>query len=819
MSELAYGVIPFDPVLMILATAAWLGIAAFVGAPLWLCSALAIAELWLYGTPMPLLAVATLVAVVLNLPMLRAMIISKPIMTVMQKMKIMPVISDTERIALEAGSAWVDGELFSGKPNFARIRAEKYPELSAEEKAFLAGPVEQLCQMTSDWEVFTNHDLPERVWDFIKKERFFGMIIAKEYGGHGFSAICHSEVVQKLTSRSIPLAVTVMVPNSLGPGELISHYGTKHQKDYYLPRLARGEEIPCFALTEPNAGSDAGSITSSGEVFKGQDGKLYIKLNWDKRYITLAAISSLIGLAVKLYDPNELLGKGKDIGITCVLVPASVSGVVLGKRHNPMGVPFYNCPTLGKDVVVSVDQIIGGAEGAGQGWRMLMESLAAGRSISLPAQSLGTSKLATRAASAYSGIREQFGISINKFEGVEERLAHMYGLNYMMEATRKFTAGAVDSGIKPAVVSAIAKCYMTELSRQVIIDGMDVLGGAGISRGPHNLLANAYIGAPIGITVEGANILTRSMIIFGQGAIRCHPYAYREFRAVAANDHREFDSAFFGHVGFVIQNAVRTVVHTLTRGHLASVPSGKMAPYYRKLAWSSSIFALMSDMAMGTLGGKLKFKEALTGRYSDALAWMYIVSATLRRWEAEGSKSEHLPFIHWGMNHAFSEVQKAFEAIFANFDVPVLGWIMKGPIAFFMRLNRLSGLPSDVQGFRMVQAMSKPGAVRDSMTEGIYIPQSGEEALHIYDGAFNATHEAAMAFKKIRAAVVAKQLPKKLGPKVVIKMALDQQIITAEEANIIEQAVFLKNRAVQVDSFKVGEFVTGHMESSLKRHG
>jgi acyl-CoA dehydrogenase len=794
-------------------------IVGFNGAPFIVWGVLVLGSAWGFGAPSFVLGLLAAVVAIGSIRPLRAQLVSRPVMKLLKAMKLMPAISETEKIALEAGSTWVDGELFSGKPNFDRIRNEKMPSLSAEEQKFLNGPVEQLCSMVTDWEIFTHHDLPDRVWAYLKKERFFGMIVPKEYGGHGFSAICHSEVVQKLTSRSVPLAVTVMVPNSLGPAELILHYGTDAQKNYYLPRLARGEEIPCFALTESGAGSDAGSMTSSGEIFKAADGKIYMKLNWEKRYITLAAVSSLIGLAVKLRDPSNLLGKGTDLGITCVLVPANTSGVVLGKRHNPMGVPFYNCPTSGHEVVLSIDQIIGGAAGAGNGWRMLMECLAAGRAISLPAQSLGTAKLTARAASAYSAIREQFGVSINKFEGVEERLARVVGLTYLMDSTRRFTAGAVDSGLKPAVISAIAKCYMTELSRTVINDGMDILGGAGISRGPRNLLANPYIGIPIGITVEGANILTRSMIIFGQGAIRCHPFAYREFQAVESGNVHEFDSAFWGHIGFVVRNFCRSSLLSVTRGRLAAAPFGKTRRYYQKLAWSSASFALMSDMAMGTLAGSLKFKEKLTGRYADALAWMYLATATLRRFEADGSKAEHLPYLHWSMNYCFAEIQKAFDGIFRNFDVPVIGTILRWPIAFWSSLNRFAHEPSDRQAHALIRSVVQPTAFRNDLTAGIFVPHSGDDVLRLYEGAFEAIHEASVAYKKVRAAIASKKLPKKLAPKVAVKMALDQGIITKDEANIIDQAAALRTKAIQVDSFKLDDFQTGHLESSQRKTG
>ncbi|TAJ80271.1 acyl-CoA dehydrogenase, partial [bacterium] len=556
-----------------------------------------------------------------------------------------------------------------------------YGKLSADEQSFLDNQVETLCGMMTDWELFQEFDLRPELWDYLKHEKFFGLVIPKAHGGLGFSALANSEIIAKIASRSSALAVTVMVPNSLGPGELITHYGTAQQKSHYLPRLADGRELPCFALTEPGAGSDAGSMVSSGTVFRAADGKLYVRLNWNKRYITLAAISTLLGLAVKLKDPENLLGKGTELGITCVLVPTDRKGVEISRRHNPMGVPFFNSPIEGKDVVISVDQIIGGAEGAGRGWQMLMECLAVGRSISLPALATGGAKLLLRVVGSYAATRKQFGLALEKFEGVDEPLARIAGLTYLLEASRIFTVGAVDSGIKPAVVSAIAKYNSTEIGRVLINDAMDVMAGSGISRGPRNLVANIYIGTPIGITVEGANILTRSMIIFGQGAIRCHPFAYAEVKALQGGDVKAFDRAFWGHVGFVLRNSARALLLSLSRGYLASVPSGPMRPYYRKLAWASASFSFMADIALASYGGALKLKEHITGRYADVLSWMYLATAVIQRFEAEGRIAEHRAFAEWSLQYAMTRIQIAFEGIYQNIEIPFFGWAFRGPIA------------------------------------------------------------------------------------------------------------------------------------------
>ncbi len=657
-------------------------ILGYAGAPLWLWTIAGVAALYGLGAPAWLWIVFGVLALVMNLPPLRKLLFTGVVMKVLNALHFLPTISPTEQTAIEAGNVWVEGELFSGKPDYQRILNQPYPELTEDEQAFLDGPVEELCRVTRDWEVFQRKALPAEAWEIMKRERFLGMIIPKQYGGLEFSPLANSAVVQKLSSRCGPLATTVMVPNSLGPAELLIHYGTQAQRDHYLPRLATGEEIPAFALTEPQAGSDAGAISSSGVVFREDDGELYVRLNWKKRYITLAAISTILGLAFKLRDPENLLGKGEYPGITCALIPTDLKGVVLGMRHNPMGVPFYNCPTEGHDVIVPVDAIIGGAEGAGQGWRMLMESLAAGRGISLPASAAGGSKGVFRVASAHAKVRKQFGLPIGLFEGIEEPLAEIGGFNYTMEAARKYTCGALAQGVAPAVVTAIAKYNFTELQRRIVNHGMDILGGNAISWGPRNLLASAYMNTPIGITVEGANILTRTLMIFGQGAIRCHPYIYDEIQGLMQQDLGRFDGAFTSHIGHTVRNAFRALLLTLTRGRLASSPvGGPSAKYWRKLSWASASFAFLADVALIGLGGNLKRKEKITGRFADIFSWLYLCAATLRRFEAEGRRKEDLPYFEWAMQYGFGEMQKAFDGLFKNFDVPVLGLIFKGPIA------------------------------------------------------------------------------------------------------------------------------------------
>jgi acyl-CoA dehydrogenase len=792
--------------------AVWTGIVlallvfGFTGAPLWLWAAAGFIALAGLGAPVWLITVYLVLAIIFNLKPIRSTLLSGPIMKVLDALKILPAISETEQTAIDAGTVWVEGELFSGKPNLKRLKDEKYPELTKEEREFLEGPVEELCAMVSDWEIFQNKDFDDRTWKFLKEKGFFGLIIPEKYGGYGFSANAHSAIVAKLASRCGPLATTVMVPNSLGPAELLMHYGTEEQKNHYLPRLATGEEMPCFALTEPNAGSDAGGMESTGVVFRADDGKLYLKLNWDKRYITLAAISTVIGLAFKMRDPDNLLGKGEFPGITAALVPSVTDGVELGLRHDPLGVPFYNCPTRGKDVVVSVDAIIGGVDGAGNGWRMLMESLAVGRGISLPAQAIGGAKTATRAVGAYAAIRKQFGLNIGKFEGIEEPMARIGGYTYLMDAARGYICGALDDGAKPAVVTAIAKYNFTELGREIINDSMDIVGGAGISRGPRNLFAHSYIAMPIAITVEGANILTRTLMIFGQGAIRSHPHALKEINALMNKDVKAFDDAFWKHIGHVVQNSIRSLLLSVTRGRLSGSPvGGPAAKYYRKLAWASASFAFMSDIALGSYGGALKMKEKLAGRYADILSWMFLATATLRRYDAEGQNSEDRDYFEWAMQHAFYRIQTAFDEIYSEIRVPGLSWLFRGPIGLWSRINRIGKKPSDDLGQKVAQAMQTRGEQRDRITKDIFIPKDKNEALGRYEFAMEAIESSFPVYKKLYKATKSGEIKK---AKVLKQLgeALEKGVITNEEATIVKKTEEARFDAILVDEFTLDEY-------------
>jgi len=782
-------------------------VTGYLGLPLivWAVAVLALAYFW--GASVVVLGVLLAGFLLFLIKPLRAATMSNLVLNIFKKLGFLPKISETERVALDAGVTWVEKDLFSGKPDFNKLMSESYPDLTAEEKAFMQGPVEKLCEMIDAWKTWKNRDIEAQVWDYIKRERFLGMIIPKEYGGLGFSALAHSEVIMKLSSRSLPVTIQVMVPNSLGPAELLVHYGTKEQKDYYLPRLARGEEMPCFGLTEPLAGSDAGSITSSGELFRGPDGKLMIKLNWNKRWITLAAISSVIGLAFRLRDPQNLLGRGEDVGITCGLIPANTPGVVLGRRHDPLTIPFYNCPTQGKDVIVPLDAVVGGVEGCGKGWGMLTECLAAGRGISLPAQATGGSKLAARVCSAHGVVRKQFGFSIGQFEGIEEPMARIAASTYALEAMRRYTVGALDKGIKPSTITAMQKYYSTEMGRKVINDAMDIMGGAGISLGPRNLLGEMYVATPIGITVEGANIMTRTLIIFGQGAMRSHPYAYLEVKAVETNDLKLFDEAFWGHVGHIINNLFRSIVLSLTRGYVAGAPDvhPEMKIYFRRLQWASSTFAILADVAMGSLGGQLRAKQKITGRFADIMAYMFMATSVLRRFEAEGRQEDDLPLVHFNLKFFMSEIQKAFDGIFDNLKVPGLRWFIKGWIGAWSRINSIGSLASDGWSHHISDRLLYDDGVRNRLTDGIFIPRKETEQLARLEKARKVTIQADSAEKKIRKAIRDKVLPKKKAH-LLVDEALAKSVITAEEARLLKESDQIRYDAILVDDFSEQEY-------------
>ncbi|WP_217618484.1 acyl-CoA dehydrogenase [Achromobacter sp. GbtcB20] len=763
----------------------------------------------MYAVIVALVVIALLAAVLLGVRPIRRALLSAPIFNLYRK--VLPQMSDTERDALEAGTVWWEGELFRGRPDWSRLLAYPRPQLTDEERRFLDNQAETACRMVNDWHVTQERfDLPAGVWNYLKTEGFLGMIIPKQYGGLAFSAYAHSEIVTKLSTRSSALAVSVMVPNSLGPAELLLHYGTEEQKNHYLPRLARGEEVPAFALTSPWAGSDAAAIPDSGIVCKGEwQGREVIgmRVTWDKRYITLAPVCTLLGLAFRLYDPDGLLGGKKDLGITCALVPHDHPGVDTGRRHFPLNAMFMNGPTRGADVFMPLDFIIGGPAMAGQGWRMLMECLAAGRSISLPSSNTGMSKLTARAVGGYARVRSQFRMPVGKFEGVEEALARIGGHTYMMDAARTMTAGAVDLGEKPSVVSAIVKYHVTERARQVVNDGMDVIGGKGICLGPSNFLGRAYQQIPIGITVEGANILTRSLIIFGQGAIRCHPYVLAEMQAAQSPDRKrgldDFDAAFWGHAGFVVRNTFRALGTSLTGARFAAVNadvSPAMKRYYQLLGRYSAAFAMLADTSMLVLGGSLKRRERLSARLGDVLSQMYLISATLKRFEDEGRQAADAPLAHWSIQDALCKLQDAFDGVLDNFPNRAVAWIIRR-IVFPWGHRQIP--PSDQLGQDVARLLISPSATRDRLTAGCHLPATADEPVGAIEQALAATLDAEPIEAKIR------ELEKRGvldgNPQANVRDIADAAVaiggITAEEYAVVKRRNRLRDTVVKVDDF------------------
>ena len=754
---------------------------------------------------MALWVVFALGALLLNPSPVRLAVMSAPLLALFRR--ILPHVSQTEQEALDAGTVWWDGDLFSGNPDWNKLLAFPKPTLTAGEKAFVEGPVEEVCAMLNDWQITHElHDLPPNVWQFIKDQGFLGMIIPKQFGGLGFSALAHSEVVTKLTSRSGTAAVSVMVPNSLGPAELLLHYGTDEQKNYYLPRLAKGLEMPCFALTSPEAGSDAGGIPDFGVVcraeWEGKPGVLGIRLTWEKRYITLGPIATLLGLAFRLYDPDHILGQHDDVGITLALIPTKTPGVQIGRRHLPLNAVFMNGPNCGKDVFIPMDYVIGGVDYVGQGWKMLMNCLAAGRSISLPGNGTGMAKLCALTTGAYGRVRTQFKMSVGNFEGVEEAIARIGGHTYLMEAARVMTAGAIDLGEKPSVVSAIVKYHLTELARIVMNDAMDVHGGKGICMGPSNYLARGYQSVPIAITVEGANILTRSMIIFGQGAIRGHPYVLKEIAATRETaQHKalaDFDTAFFGHVAFVVSNFARTAWMGLTRAVFVAAPGDAHTHrYYQQLTRLSSAFALMSDAAMFVLGGSLKRRERLSARLGDVLSWLYLASAVLKRYEDSGRPADDLPLLHWAMQDALHKIEQAFHGLFDNLPNRFVAGAMRYVIFAY---GREFDPPRDQLGHAVVQTLLAPGPARDRLTAGVFIPKTEDEPVGALEAALRAVVAAEAVEAKIRGAAKAGTIGGRFADDLA-QQAVMHGVITEAESGMLDRAHALRRKVIMVDDF------------------
>ncbi len=748
----------------------------------------------------------------LNLRWLRKALITRPFMKAYRRL--LPSMSQTEREALEAGTVWWDGELFTGAPQWSKLLDARAPQLSPEEQAFLDGPCEELCRMLDDWNITHERgDLPPHVWEYIKARGFFAMIIPKRYGGLEFSAFAHSCVLTKIASRSATASSTIAVPNSLGPAELLNHYGTEEQKEHYLPRLARGEEVPCFALTGPRAGSDAASIPDTGVVCRGQwQGRdvLGMRLNFSKRYITLAPIATVIGLAFRLFDPQQLLGGETDLGITCALIPRETSGISIGRRHFPSNIPFQNGPVLGRDVFVPLDFIIGGPKMIGAGWRMLVEQLSVGRCISLPSNATGGAKAGVWASGAYARIRRQFNMPVGRFEGVESVLARMAGLTYTMDAARSVTAGAIDGGEKPSVPSAMLKYHVTEMGRQVANDAMDVHGGKGICLGPKNYLGRSYQAVPVTITVEGANILTRSLIIFGQGAVRCHPFVLREMNAARNPDHaqglEEFDRALFGHIGFTISNAVRSLIMALTHARFTRSPvSGPTARYYQHIVRFSASFAFTVDVAMLTLGGYLKKKENLSARLGDVLSAMYLASMVLKHHENQGHPEEDLPIVEWACRNLLYHAQEQLHGFLRNFPNRMLAGLMRTIV--FPRGRHYSA-PSDRLGRQVAERLTQPSQSRRRLGQYIYTTVEPGNPLGLLEEALELALVMEPLEKRIRVEGVKAGRVSALDLPGQVEQALAAGIISAAEAEALRAFDAKVMNLVNVDDFAPHELGT-----------
>ena len=799
----------FLAILAIIAVAMTL---AYVAAPLWAWSAAAVAGLAVFSLDgnLPWLAIiiAVPVLLVLNVAPLRRLLVSNQLLAWFRTK--LPPLSETEKVALDAGNPWWDAELFTGRPDWNKLLEAPAARLTEEEQAFIDGPVDEFCRMLDDWKITAeDKDLPREAWEFIGRHKLFGMIIPKEYGGLEFSALANSSVVMKIATRSLTAGVTVMVPNSLGPGELLLHYGTDAQKKHYLPRLASAEEIPCFALTSPWAGSDAGAIPDIGIVCEGEyNGKktLGFRVTWDKRYITLAPVATLLGMAFKAYDPDGLLGGDKDLGITLALIPTSMPGVEIGNRANPLDAAFMNGTTRGKDVFIPMEMLIGDREYIGQGWKMLMNCLSAGRAISLPALGTGAGKLSSRMTGAYARIRKQFRVPIGKFEGVEEALTRIAGLTYRMDAMRRVTAAAIDAGNKPSVLSAILKYHATEGMRQVLNDAMDVHGGRGVILGPRNYLGRSYQGVPVGITVEGANILTRSMIIFGQGAIRCHPYLLQELEA-AYDDNQErarasFDKALFSHIGFTISNKVRAFVMGVTGARFVRAPAaGPLTHYYRQLTRMSAAFTFLADLTLLLLGGELKRKEKLSARFGDVLSHLYMASTVLKTFEDTGRPAADLPLAEWALQDSLFRSQEALEDILANFPVGWMGPLLKLAVLPFGRPYRK---PDDRLGHKVAKILLEPSEARDRLTRGAYWNRDVNDPVGRMEVALDKVLAAEPVEAKLQKALRVKLNVANLDES--IERGIREGVLSTAEADLLREGSAATLEAILTDEFTPAEF-------------
>jgi len=732
----------------------------------------------------------------------------------MQANNVLPQISDTERQALEAGDVWIDGQFFAGNPDFAAMGKTRYGQLSQEEQAFMDGPVEELLRRADCEQIALTRRVPDDILEFMSNEGFFSLLIPKEYGGKEFSTLARSAIMAKVTPHSGILSSYVVIPNTLGAAELLVEYGTGDQKSHYLPRLATGEYLPCFGLTEPTAGSDAASIEADAVAFTDANGDVSLRLNFCKRYITLAPVANLISLACVLHDPENLLGKGEEPGITLVLLHGDTPGLTQGDRHEPIGEAFPNGPLIGKDVEVNADNILGGRDQAGGGWRMLMESLAGGRMVSLPATAIGGLRTASAATGAYSMVRQQFGLPIGRMEGVASPVGRLNALAYMTEGARVMGCTAVDDGIDPPVVSGVMKAYTTELARQGATDAMDVFSGAGVMQGPNNIMGRGYCSTPVAITVEGANIMTRTLMVFGQGAVRCHPYALDVVHAVEEDDAPAFRKHLTGWIGHFFANMLRTLVHGLTRG--AFVRTGDVdrstKRYYKKLGWAASRFAFFTDLALFFVGGKLKVRGNLTGRYSDVLAWMLLAFSTLRRFEAEGRQPADLPLVHYGVRMALAKVQEGFEGIYENFDGP-LGKCLRVLALPLLRINRLARMPDDKMAMDAAVISQRIDEQSKRLNADIFMPENAESGVGRLFDAFHKVTDAAPLVERIKAA----QKDGRLSagePDALADAAAEAGVIDAGEAQKVTAARTARLAAIEVDVFSSEEFFQRATETS-----
>jgi acyl-CoA dehydrogenase len=756
------------------------------------------------------LVLAAKAALVL-LPELRRKVFSGPLFGWFKRT--LPAMSQTEREAIDAGTVWWDGELFSGRPDWNTLLGYSKAELSEEEQAFIDGPTEALCAMVSDWQIGQDLDLPPAAWDHIKSHGFFALIIPKEYGGKGFSAYAHSQVAMKLATRSGDLASTVMVPNSLGPAELLLHYGTDEQRQHYLPRLARGEEIPCFALTGPLAGSDAGAMPDTGIICKGQwqgEEVIGLRLNWEKRYITLGPVATLLGLAFKAYDPEHLLGEEEELGISLALVPTDTPGVEIGQRHLPLGAAFMNGPNSGKDVFVPLDFLIGGQDMLGKGWMMLMNCLSVGRSISLPAVGTGAAKYTSLVTGQYARIREQFNVPLAAFEGIQESLARIGGNAFLMDSARLLTAKAVDLGEKPSVLSAILKYHLTERGRECIQHAMDVHGGKAIIMGPNNYLGRNWQGAPIFITVEGANILSRNLMIFGQGAIRCHPFVLREMALAGREDHdqalNEFDQLLMQHIGFAVGNAASTLILGLGLGHFERVPGDALSQgYFRALNRQAAAFALLADLCMMLLGGELKRRERLSARLGDVLSHLYLSSAALKRYHDLGSPEHLQPLLSWALEESLGQAEKALDRLLDNFPNRFLGCALRLVVFPFGRRHTGPSDALDAEVAALIGRAKGDPALEELLT-GCYRPQDADDPVGALQQACTLLDQCAPLHEKLRQALKAGQISPMPGEST-IDAALRAGVLQATEAQSLEAAESARRRVIDVDAFSKEELL------------